>query len=87
MAVDASGQLYIADECGVRKLSPDGVVSLVARNGDGRYSGDGGPATSAQLDGSTAVAVDAEGSIFITGAHIRKVWTDGNISTVAGNGT
>ena len=73
VAVDASGQLYIADKCGIRQVSPGGVVSVVAPN-----TGN---------DGSVAVAVDAEGNIFILGVQLRKVTRDGMVSTVAGNGT
>ncbi|MBX9602908.1 MAG: hypothetical protein K2X35_18030 [Bryobacteraceae bacterium] len=75
VAVDTSSQLYIADQCGIRKLSPDGVVVSVAPNDNENYNR------------SPALAVDTEGNIFILGVQIRRVARDGTISTVGGNGT
>lgn len=90
VAVDSAGSLYIADngsKC-VRKVTPDGTISTVAGNGTMGYSGDGGPATSAQLNGVWDVAVDSAGNLYIADlGRIRKVTPDGMISTVAGNGT
>jgi uncharacterized protein (TIGR03437 family) len=87
VAVDSAGNLYIADEGNnrIRKVS-DGVITTVAGNGARGFSGDGGPATSAQLDLPAGVAVDSAGSIYIADyARIRKV-SNGVITTVAGNG-
>ena len=68
MAVDGGGNLYIADAGNqrVRKISPSGIITTVAGNGisDG-YSGDGGPATSAQLNYPSSVAVDSGGNLYI----------------------
>ncbi len=91
VAVDASGNLFIADTENerIRKVTPDGMISTVAGNGTWGFSGDGGPATAAQLNSPTGVAVDAAGSLFIADQHnlrIRRVTPDGVISTVAGNG-
>jgi DNA-binding beta-propeller fold protein YncE len=78
VAVDADGSLYIAD-CGnfvIRKAASDGTITTVAGNGACGYSGDGGAATSAQLDDPHGVAVDANGSLYIGEPHnhcIRKV--------------
>ena len=76
-------------------LAAAGSISSVAGTGgtgfgQGGFSGDAGPAISAQLDLPRDVAVDSSGNLFIAdrGNHrIRKVDTSGNISTVAGNGT
>lgn len=89
LAVDASGNLYIADAANyrVRKVSPDGIITTIAGNGSAGYSGDGGPATSAQL-APHAVAVDASGNVFVSDFlnHIRKISSGGTIATIAGNG-
>jgi sugar lactone lactonase YvrE len=99
VAVDAAGNLFIADTLNVRirKVTPAGVISTVAGNGSSGFSGDGGPATAAQLAGpdqrgyaSSGVAVDAAGNLFIADTYnnrIRKVTAAGIISTVAGNGS
>jgi sugar lactone lactonase YvrE len=92
VAVDSSGNLFIADTGNdrIRKVTPDGVISTVAGNGTYGYSGDGGPATSAQLYSPSSVAVDSAGNLFIADVNnnlIRKVTPGGVISTVAGNGT
>lgn len=84
---DGSGNLYIADLSNhrIRKVSPKGVITTVAGNGTSGYSGDGGPATSAQLFGPSSVAVDSTGNIFIADTGngvIRKVDTSGNITTL-----
>jgi len=92
VAVDAVGNLFIADigNQRVRKVSTNGIITTVAGNGIGGYSGDGGPATNASLDYPDGVAVDASGNLFIAdnlNSSIRKVSTNGIITTVAGNGT
>jgi sugar lactone lactonase YvrE len=91
VVVDASANLYIADtrNSRVRKVSPDGVITTVAGTGISGYSGDGGPAASAQLRGPAGLAVDASGNLYIADYldnRIRKVSVDGTITTVAGRG-
>jgi trimeric autotransporter adhesin len=90
VAVDLSGNLYIADHLNQRvlKLPPNGTITTVAGNGTTGFSGDGGPATNAQLDQPYAVAVDGTGDIFIADAYngkVRKVSSQGVITTVAGS--
>ncbi len=90
MTVDGVGNLYIADSSNqrVRKISPGGIVSSVAGNGAQGSSGDGGQATLAALDYPWNVAVDSSGNLYIAemgSQNIRKVATDGTISTVANN--
>ena len=92
LALDASGNLYIADEVNnrIRMVSPSGIIITVAGNGTQGYSGDNGPATSAELNSPTAVALDAFGNLYITdnaNNRIRMVSPSGIITTVAGNGT
>jgi sugar lactone lactonase YvrE len=88
VAVDGSGNIYVADPPRVRKISPDGVITTAAGNGTAGFSGDGGRATDAQLAaGNLGLAVDSRNSLYIADqGRIRKVSTDGSISTVAGNG-
>ena len=98
VAVDAAGSIYIADTGNgrIRKVGLSGIIGTVAGNGKSGFSGDGGPATSASLDGPSGVAVDAAGNLYIADStssysggnnRIRKVSPSGIISTVAGNGT
>ena len=90
VAVDSAGNVYIADTYNnrIRKVS-NGMITTVAGNGTAGFSGDNGPATSAQLSGPSGVAVDSAGNLYIadTGNNrIRKV-SNGVITTVAGGGT
>ncbi len=90
VAVDSAGNIYIADTSNnrVRKISY-GVITTVAGNGTSGFSGDNGPATSAELCAPGSLAVDSAGNIFIADSNnhrIRKV-SNGTITTVAGNGT
>ncbi|MEW5974450.1 MAG: putative Ig domain-containing protein [Acidobacteriota bacterium] len=87
VTIDKSGNLWIADTGNhrVRKVSQTGVITTVAGNGTTGYSGDGGPATEAQLNSPVDVSVDERGNLFIAeGQAIRQVAPDGRISTVAG---
>lgn len=91
MAVDARGNLYIADAKAARvwKVTLRGELVPVAGTGAQGFSGDGGPAERAELNRPQAVVADAAGNLFVadTGnARIRRVSPDGLISTVAGNG-
>src|SRR5271166_1366997 len=92
IAFDGAGNTYIADSYSghVFKVDTTGALTVVAGNGTHGYSGDGGPATSAALDGPEGVFVDASGNIFIADTQnsvIREVTaSNGNIITVAGTG-
>ena len=92
VAADSSGNVFIADRENnrIRSVSPDGIITTVAGNGTQGFSGNGGPAINAQLQGPTALAVDGAGDLFFAdsnGTRIRKVSATGIITTVAGNGT
>jgi trimeric autotransporter adhesin len=89
LAVDSADNLYIADTDNfrVRKVS-GGIITTVAGNGSSGFSGDGGPATSAWLEGPEGVAVDLTGNLYIadpSNQRVRKV-SNGIITTAAGNG-
>ncbi|MGW9440568.1 RICIN domain-containing protein, partial [Streptomyces sp. NPDC055607] len=91
VAVSGAGDLYIADHKNhrVRKVTTDGTISTVAGNGTAGSKGDGGPATSAQLNGPVGVVLDSAGTLYITdhlSHRVRRVTTDGTIDTVAGTG-
>jgi MBG domain (YGX type) len=92
VAFDTQGNLYIADSGNnvIRKVDTTGIITTVAGNGTFGFSGDGGPATSAQLADPFGVTVDAAGNLYIMdslNARVRKVDTIGVITTFAGNGT
>ena len=90
VALDQRGNLYIADTFNerVRKIDTNGIITTVV--GGGFVLGDGGQATNAMLDFPVTVVLDKGGRIFISdynNRRIRKVDTNGIISTIAGNGT
>jgi uncharacterized protein (TIGR03437 family) len=91
VAVDAAGNVYIADFRNerIRKVVPSGIITTVAGNGNAGYRGDGGPAINASLNRPSRVSVDNAGNLYIAdsgNSRIRKVTPDGIITTVAGNG-
>ncbi len=91
VAVDPAGNIYIADRGNnlIRKVDPVGIISTFAGNTVGTYSGDGGPATNAELYNPCGIAFDLSGNVYIAdnGNHcIRKVDTRGIITTIAGKG-
>jgi uncharacterized protein (TIGR03437 family) len=91
VTLDPAGNLYIADSSNnrIRKVDKNGTITTFAGNGAENYSGDGGPATSASLDYPEDTAFDAAGNMYIADESnnvIRKVDTNGIITTVVGTG-
>jgi trimeric autotransporter adhesin len=96
VAVDAAGNVYIADSYNnrIRRVTPAGVIHTVAGSGIGRgfntggFSGDGGLATAALMNNPAFVTVGASGEVFVSdGNRVRRFQPGGNITTVAGTGT
>ena len=90
-AVDPAGRIYIADVFNqrVRRVELDGTITTIAGTGLQGFSGDGGPATNAQLFEPDGVALDAQGRLYIADSvngRVRMVDTTGMITTVAGDG-
>ncbi len=91
LVVDSAGNVYVGDAGAnrVRKFAPGGTITAIAGSGAPGFSGDGGPAASAQLNAPQGLALDAAGNLLIadTANHrIRKITPGGTINTVAGNG-
>src|SRR5439155_360923 len=102
VTVDGAGNLFVVGDGaagivipalasnGIRKVTAAGTITTVAGNGSFGFSGDGGPAPSAQFGDGIGVAVDGAGNLFIADSanqRKRKVTLAGTITTVAGNGT
>jgi hypothetical protein len=90
--VDRAGDVFVSDDGAqvVRKVDTHGVITTVAGDGTGGDTGDGGPATSAELSGPTGIWVDPSGNLLIADSNksaIRLVTPAGLISTIAGTGT
>jgi sugar lactone lactonase YvrE len=89
VAVDSSGNVYIAELSRIRMVNGQGIINTVAGTGVTGFAGDGGPALSAQFSTSLQLAIDASNNIFVADTdnnRIRVINSAGMISTVAGNG-
>ena len=92
VAVDAAGNIYIADNDNnrIRRVGTSGKITTVAGTGAAGFSGDSGPAAEAELNNPYGVWVSPAGEIYIADQRnhrVRKVSRDGQIETIAGNGT
>ncbi|NDL55801.1 hypothetical protein [Phytoactinopolyspora mesophila] len=90
LAAGPDGELYIADSLvgQVMRVDPGEEPTIVAGTGDYGHAGDGGPAAQAQLRSPAGVAVGQDGELYIAdaGGYIRRIDTDGVITTIAGTG-
>jgi sugar lactone lactonase YvrE len=92
LAVAADGSVFLADgwNHAVYRIAPDGAVRRVAGTGSPGFSGDGGPASQAQLFRPADIRMDRAGNLFIADVRnhrVRRVDPTGRITTVAGTGT
>ncbi|KAG2394181.1 hypothetical protein C9374_003945 [Naegleria lovaniensis] len=90
--VSSNNEVYIADSSNhrVRKITTNGMITTIAGNGIGGYNGDNQLATSAQLNNPSSVFVSSNNEIYIADCfnnRVRKIMTNGMITTIAGNGT
>ena len=91
IATDGSGRVHFADVSNwrIRTVDQAGVISTLAGTGEEGFSGDGGPASAAQLGRVCEIAADASGNVYVASSRryrIRKIDTAGRISTIAGTG-
>jgi sugar lactone lactonase YvrE len=89
VAVGPDGSLYIADQdnARIRRVTPQGRISTIAGTGIRGYSGDGGPATKAQINGAGRIVVDAQGDVYFSDdSRIRRIDTHGVVTTIVGTG-
>ena len=90
IAVASDGTIYVADTSNhcIRKILLDGIITTIAGTGTSGFSGDGGLATQAEISYPSCLVVGRDGSIYFVddSNRIRKIGSDGIITTVAGNG-
>jgi RHS repeat-associated protein len=98
IALGPDGSIYVTEpqRARVRRVTPDGIITLFAGGNEQGYSGDGGPAVNAKLTRPTSITVASDGTVYVSETdyvsgfsvgRIRRITTDGRISTVAGGGT
>ncbi len=92
IAIDAAGNIYIADAANhrIRMVTPAGTIITIAGNGHPGFTGDNGPANAAQLNQPYDLAFDPSGNLYVAdygNGRVRVIGADGNISTFAGGGT
>lgn len=89
VAVDASGNVYIAELDRIRKVSPAGIITTIAGTGDTGFAGDNGPALRAKFNSIYGMVLDGLGNLYLSDTYnnrIRKIASNGIITTVAGTG-
>lgn len=91
LAVGGDGSLYLAEYAyaRIRRVTPDGIISDFAGTGTRGFSGDGGPASQAQISGPAGVSIDRNGHLLIAelfNNRVRQITSDAMIDTVVGSG-
>jgi uncharacterized protein (TIGR03437 family) len=92
IAMDGNGNVLIAETGNhrIRKIDANGIITTIAGNGRPGFSGDGGPAAGATLNGPAGISVDPQGNILITdvlNGRVRRITPDGVINTIVGGGS
>ncbi|MDP3480762.1 MAG: hypothetical protein Q8R88_13395, partial [Desulfoprunum sp.] len=92
LSIDPDGNIYLADGSRIRKINTSGLITTVAGSGASGYSGDGGLAKDARITLASGITFDRSGNFYFSqfygnGDVVRKVTSNGYISTVAGKGT
>jgi YD repeat-containing protein len=88
----ADGSVYLSDQINqrIRRIDPNGIITTIAGTGTAGFSGDGGPATQAQITYPGDLVVAPDGNVYFVDQfpsnRIRRISTDGIITTIAGNG-
>ena len=74
VAADAAGNVYVSDQNNhrVRKISPSGIISTIAGNGNAAFSGDGGPSTAAEVSFPNGLDVGPDGSVYLADLEIGR---------------
>lgn len=89
VAVDDEGNVYIPGSRRIRKVDASGIITTIAGTGIPGFSGDGGPAATAQISHVTGVAVGPSGDVYfidLGNGRIRRIDSAGVITTIAGPG-
>jgi len=89
VAVDGAGNVYVADTANdrIRRVGTDGIITTIAGTGAEGYTADGVPVVTVDLHGPTALAVAADGTVYVVeygGGRVRKILPSGTLVTVAG---
>ncbi len=85
---DKAGNIYIGETIGIKKVNASGIITTITGTGTWGLSGDGGPATAAQVFGPSGMLMDKSGNFFFAdrgNSRIRKISPSGIITTVAGS--
>jgi len=85
VARDSAGNLYIGEIARIRKIDTHGVITTIAGTGTAGETGDGGPASSAEINYVGSIAIDSRANLYFSEdqARIRRIAPDGTISTIA----